>query len=175
MQAGAVAAAAGGAAPGRDGAEAKSSAILQFLQFYSEGGKHDPLFISNYATINVLDRLTRMPGVGAGARCSARSTTRCASGSTPNRLVSLNLTPSRHHHGDPGAERAGAGRPHRRAADHATTTQFQLNLQTQGRLTTPEQFGNIVIRANPDGSVLRVRDVARVELGAATHGHAKAG
>ena len=44
--------------------------------------------------------------------------------------------------------------------------QFQMNLQTQGRLTTPEQFGNIVLRANPDGSLLRVRDVARVELGA---------
>src|SRR5262249_24292476 len=44
--------------------------------------------------------------------------------------------------------------------------QFQLNIQTQGRLTTPEQFGNIVLRANPDGSLLRVRDVARVELGA---------
>ena len=46
--------------------------------------------------------------------------------------------------------------------------QFQINLQTQGRLTTPEEFGDIVIRANPDGSVLRVRDVARVELGAAS-------
>jgi hydrophobe/amphiphile efflux-1 (HAE1) family protein len=44
--------------------------------------------------------------------------------------------------------------------------QFQLNIQTQGRLTTPEQFSDIIIRANPDGSVLRVRDVARVELGA---------
>ena len=44
--------------------------------------------------------------------------------------------------------------------------QFQLNIQTQGRLTTPEQFGNIVLRANPDGSLLRIKDVARVELGA---------
>ena len=44
--------------------------------------------------------------------------------------------------------------------------QFQLNVQTQGRLTTPDQFGNIIIRANSDGSVLRVEDVARVELGA---------
>ncbi len=48
----------------------------------------------------------------------------------------------------------------------ANDQQFQFNLQTQGRLVTAEQFGNIVIRANPDGSVLRVRDVARVELGA---------
>src|SRR6202142_4636981 len=53
----------------------------------------------------------------------------------------------------------------RRCSDDVT--QFQLNLQTQGRLTTPEEFGNIVIRANPDGSVLRIRDVARTELGAA--------
>src|ERR1700726_4051601 len=44
--------------------------------------------------------------------------------------------------------------------------QFQMNVQTQGRLTTPEQFGNIVLPANPDGSLLRIRDVARVELGA---------
>ena len=44
--------------------------------------------------------------------------------------------------------------------------QFQMNVQTQGRLTTPEQFGDIVLRANPDGSVLRVQDVARVEMGA---------
>ena len=44
--------------------------------------------------------------------------------------------------------------------------QLQMNVETQGRLTTPEQFGNIVLRANPDGSVLRVRDVARVEMGA---------
>ena len=44
--------------------------------------------------------------------------------------------------------------------------QFQMNVQTQGRLTTPEQFGDIVLRANPDGSVLHVRDVARVEMGA---------
>src|SRR5207253_2636295 len=48
----------------------------------------------------------------------------------------------------------------------ARDQQFQMNVQTQGRLTTPEQFGNIVLRANPDGSLLRIRDVARVELGA---------
>jgi multidrug efflux pump subunit AcrB len=59
----------------------RSSSILQFLVLYDEGGKHDPLFITNYATINVLDELARTPGVGQ-ARCSAGSTIRCASGST---------------------------------------------------------------------------------------------
>ena len=61
----------------------KSSAVLQFIMLYSENGKQDPLFITNYAIINVLDVLSRTPGVGQ-ARCSARSITRCASGSTPS-------------------------------------------------------------------------------------------
>ena len=59
----------------------RSSAILEFLQFYSEGGKQNPLFISNYVTINVLDRLARRLA-SATRRCSAGSTIRCASGST---------------------------------------------------------------------------------------------
>src|SRR5207237_10635110 len=53
-----------------------------------------------------------------------------------------------------------------RALPIARDHQCQMNVQTQGRLTTPDQFGNIVLRANPDGSLLRVRDVARVDLGA---------
>ncbi len=60
----------------------RSSAILQFLQFYSEGGKQDPLFISNYVTINVLDALSRTPGVGQAIAVRHSSTIRCASGST---------------------------------------------------------------------------------------------
>ena len=59
----------------------RSAAILEFLQFYSEGGKQPPLFISNYVTINVLDRLARTPGVG-DATLFGGWTTRCASGST---------------------------------------------------------------------------------------------
>ena len=61
----------------------RSSAILEFLAFSSEGAKQDPLFISNYVTINVLDALSRVPRRRLRRRCSARSTTRCASGSTP--------------------------------------------------------------------------------------------
>ena len=82
------------------------------------------------------------------------------------RLNSLNLVPSDVIAAMQSAERAGGGRSHRRAADRRRP-QFQLNLQTQGRLTTPEEFGDIVLRANPDGSSCSVRDVARVEMGAA--------
>ena len=143
----------------------RSAAILEFLQFYSEGGKQDPLFISNYVTINVLDRLTRVPGVG-DATLFGRLDYSMRIWFDMDRLVALNLAPA-----DIVAViqsqnvQAAVGRVGARPTSDAT--QFQLSVQTQGRLTTPEQFGNIVIRANPDGSVLRVHDVARTELGAA--------
>jgi hydrophobe/amphiphile efflux-1 (HAE1) family protein len=143
----------------------RSSAILEFLQFYSEGGKYDPLFISNYVTINVLDRLTRVPGVG-DATLFGRLDYSMRIWFDVDRLVQLNLSPA-----DIIAViqsqnvQAAVGRIGARPTDDAT--QFQLSVQTQGRLTTPEQFGNIVIRANPDGSLLRIHDVARTELGAA--------
>ncbi len=143
----------------------KSAAILEFLQFYSEGGKQDPLFISNYVTINVLDRLIRVPGVG-DATLFGRLDYSMRIWFDMDRLVALNLAPA-----DIIAViqsqnvQAAVGRVGARPTSDAT--QFQLSVQTQGRLTTPEQFGNIVIRANPDGSVLRVHDVARTELGAA--------
>ena len=142
----------------------KSSAVLQFIMLYSENGKQDPLFITNYAIINVLDVLSRIPGVGQARSFGALNYSMRIWFDT-QRLDNLQLTPADVISGDPGAERAGAGRPDRRAPDRQDQ-QFQLNMQTQGRLTTPEQFGNIVLRANPDGSLLRVRDVARVDLGA---------
>jgi len=143
----------------------RSAAILEFLQFYSEGGKQDPLFISNYVTINVLDRLARTPGVG-DALLFGRLDYSMRVWFDMNRLASLNLAPSdiitaiQQQNVQAAVGRIGA-RP------TSDATQFQLNVQTQGRLTTPEQFGKIVIRANPDGSVLRLSDISRVELGAA--------
>jgi len=142
----------------------RSSAILEFLQFYSEGGKQDPLFISNYVTINVLDRLSRTPGVGQAFLFGKLDYSMRIWFDT-NRLNALHLAPS-----DImlAIQRQNVQAPVGRIGARPTNenVQFQLNVQTQGRLTTPEQFGDIVVRANPDGSVLRVKDVARVELGA---------
>ena len=144
----------------------RSSAILEFVQFYSEGGKQDPLFISNYITINVLDRLSRVPGVGQAFVFGAMDYSMRIWFDT-DRLVSLNLMPSDIIAAIQSQNQQNAiGRVGARPTTEAT--QFQINLQTQGRLLTPEEFGRIVVRANPDGSVLRVSDVARVELGAAT-------
>jgi hydrophobe/amphiphile efflux-1 (HAE1) family protein len=144
----------------------RSSAILEFLAFSSEGAKQNPLFISNYVTINVLDRLSRVTGVGQASLFGALDYSMRIWFDT-NRLISLKLAPS-----DiilaiqQQNVQAPVGRVGARPTDD--DTQFQLNLQTKGRLTTAEEFGQIVVRANPDGSVLKVKDVARVELGAAT-------
>eukprot|EP01037_Dinobryon_pediforme_P005795 gene5795-5858_t len=144
----------------------RSSAILEFLQFYSEGGKQTPLFLSNYVTINVLDTISRVPGVGQASLFGGLDYSMRIWFQT-DRLLSLNLAPS-----DILAAiqsqniQAPVGRLGARPISDDTS--FQINLQTKGRLVTTEEFGNIIVRANLDGSVLRVKDVARVELGAAT-------
>ncbi len=143
----------------------RSSAILEFLQFFSDG-QQDPLFISNYVTINVLDALSRIPGVGQANLFGALNYSMRIWFRT-DRLIQLNLTPSDVIAAIQAQNIQGAvGRVGARPTSE--DTQFQINLQTKGRLSTPEEFGDIILRANPDGSMLRVRDVARVELGAQT-------
>ena len=142
----------------------RSSAILKFVQFYSPGGKLTPLFISNYVTINVIDALSRTPGVGQAFVFGAQNYSMRIWFRT-SRLVELGLTPQ-----DVIAaieaqnQQAAVGRIGARPISDGV--QFQFNVQTQGRLVTPKQFGDIILRANPDGSMLRVKDIARVELGA---------
>ena len=142
----------------------RSSAILEFVNLYSDGAKQNPLFITNYATINLLDEISRTPGVGS-ANLFSRLKYSMRIWFDTNRLTSLNLAPAdiitaiQSQNVVAPIGRIGA-RP------VSEDVQFQLNLQTQGRLVTPDQFGKIVVRANPDGSVLHVSDVARLELGA---------
>jgi hydrophobe/amphiphile efflux-1 (HAE1) family protein len=142
----------------------KSSSILQFIVLYSENGEQDPLFMSNYAIINVLDEISRTPGVGQAALFGTLNYSMRIWFDT-QRLTSLNLTPSdvvsaiRAQSVQAPVGRIGA-RP------ISNEQQYQFNLQTQGRLTTAKEFGDIVLRATADGAVLRVSDVAKVEIGA---------
>ncbi|MGA3398125.1 MAG: efflux RND transporter permease subunit [Acetobacteraceae bacterium] len=142
----------------------RSTAILQFLAFYSDDPKMDPLFISNFVLINVLDQLSRTPGVGQANLFSKLNYSMRVWFDT-DRLTALSLTP-----GDiiTAIQQQNVVAPIGRvgARPIGNDQQFQFNLQTQGRLVTTAEFGAIVIRANPDGSVLRLRDVARIELGA---------
>ena len=142
----------------------KSSAVLQFLSLYSDNADQDPLFITNYAVINIVDVLSRIPGIGQAHIFGALNYSMRIWFDT-KRLDNLRLTPADVISAIQAQNvQAPVGRIGARPIGH--DQQFQLNIQTQGRLTSPDQFGDIVLRANPDGSLLRVRDVARVELGA---------
>jgi len=143
----------------------RSSALLGAIAFYSPKHGHDPLFLSNYVTINVLDRIKSMPGVGDAILWGPQDYAMRAWIRT-DRLTGLGLTS-----GDIiGAiqsqnTQAAVGRIGARPI--SDEQQLQLNIQTKGRLASVAEFENVIIRTNPDGSVLRLGDVARLELGAA--------
>jgi multidrug efflux pump subunit AcrB len=143
----------------------KSSALLGVIAVYSPKRTHDPLFLSNYVTINLLDRIKSTPGVGDASLWGPQDYAMRAWVRT-DRLTGLGLTT-----GDIinaiQAQNVQAAVGRIGARPISNDQQLQLNLETKGRLNTVQDFENIVIRTNPDGSVLRLGDVARVELGAA--------
>jgi hydrophobe/amphiphile efflux-1 (HAE1) family protein len=133
----------------------------------SPDGSRDALFLSNYAYINIIDALKRLPGVGrVGIFGERRYAMRIWL--DPERLAKLGLTASdlvsavREQNVQIAAGRVGAppGKPDQ---------QIDTPLRTSGRLKTVEDFEQIVIRADPGGSLLRLGDVARVELGAQSY------
>ncbi|MFH5925086.1 efflux RND transporter permease subunit [Roseomonas xinghualingensis] len=144
----------------------QSSSVLMFGLLYARGGGFAPLFLSNYFTINMLDTLARVPGVGQVSIFGAEDYS-MRIWFQVERLISLDMTPQEVISAVQTQNvQAAVGRI---GSPPTNPDQpFQLNLETLGRLQTPEQFGDIVLRSNPDGSLLRVRDVARVEIGAAS-------
>ena len=144
----------------------KSSSILQVIAVYSPDQSQDNLFLSNYATINLLDSIKRLNGVGDAFLFGGLDYSMRVWLST-DRLTSLGLTPNDVIAAIQGQNiQAAVGRV---GAQPMTDDQlFQLNIQTKGRLVSTEEFEQIVVRANPDGSFVRIRDLGRVELGAKT-------
>ena len=140
-----------------------TSSPLLMLSVYSPKGTRDRNFLANYAYINMVDELGRAQGVGDvlvyGGRYAMQIWVK------PDRLAKLQVTVPEivralreqntvNPAGQIGGEPAPEGQ------------EFTYTVRAQGRLVTPEEFGQVVIRANRDGSVLRLGDVARVELGA---------
>ena len=143
----------------------KSAALLGVVAVYSPNKTHDPLFLSNYVTISLLDPIKSTPGVGDAAIWGPQDYAMRAWVRT-DRLTGLNLTTADIINAIQAQNvQAAVGRIGARPISREQ--QLQLNIQTKGRLATVEEFENIAIRTNEDGSVLRLRDVARVELGAA--------
>src|SRR3954469_10835652 len=143
----------------------QSSALLGVIALYSPKQSLDELFISNYATINIVDQIRSTPGVGDASPFGPQDYAMRAWVRT-DRLTGLDLTTADIISAIQAQNvQAPVGRIGARPI--SDDQQLQLSIQTQGRLTSVEQFQNIVLRTNPDGSVLRLGDVARLELGAA--------
>src|SRR5271169_2843787 len=143
----------------------KSSALLGVIAVYSPKLTHDALYLSNYVTINILDQIKSTPGVGDASLWGPQDYAMRAWVST-DRLTGLNLTTGDIISAIQGQNvQAAVGRIGARPI--SDDQQLQLNIQTKGRLTSVAEFEKIVIRTNPDGSILRLKDVARLELGAA--------
>ena len=147
--------------------EARSTNILMVATMLSPDGRFDPIQMSNYALLNVLDELVRLPGVGDASLFGAQDYSMRV-WLKPDLLAQYQLTPgdvanaireqnAQFAAGQIGAEPAPAGQP------------FTFAVTTRGQLSTPEEFERIILRADPQGSVLRLGDVARVELGAQSY------
>src|SRR5258705_5811808 len=134
------------------------------ISIFSPQKTHDSLFLANYANININDALYRVPGVGE-IRLFGTSDYAMRIWVKPDLLAKLGLTvpdlatavrqqSTVNPAGQVGAEPGPKGK------------EMTYTLRAQGRLQTPEEFGQIVVRLNPDGSVVRLKDVSRIELGA---------
>src|SRR5215467_3329882 len=140
---------------------------LVAISIFSPQGSYDTLFLSTSATINLIDTIQRVPGVGQ-IRVFGAADYAMRIWVKPDRLAKLGFTVS-----DlvSAVQAQNAVNPAGRlGADPAPKgQQFTYTVRAQGRLLKPEEFGNIVVRLNPDGSTVRLRDLARIELGALTY------
>jgi len=144
--------------------EKQSSNMLLIVNLFSPDETFDGLYLNNYATINVKDTLGRVNGVGK-AQILGVMDYGMRFWLKPDRMTSLEVSVADIQNAV--AEQnvqVPAGQIG--APPAPTDQQFQYTVTTKGRLTEPEEFGNIIIRMEPDGSAIRVKDVARVELGA---------
>jgi len=145
----------------------QSTNMLMVVNIFSPNETYDTLFLNNYANINVTDVLARLDGVGEAAILGGQGYS-MRIWLNPDRLNSLGLTTN-----DVMAaiqdENVQVAAGQLGAQPSTPETQFQYNLRTQGRLSNPEEFGNIIIRVGKDGSTVRVKDVARIEMGSKSY------
>ena len=141
---------------------------LMLFSLYSPNGTYDEIFLANYAYVNINDPLSRVPGVGQVTIFGAGQYA-MRFWVEPDRLAKLGITVTEildaikkqntvNPAGQIGAQPVPQGQ------------EFTYTVRSQGRLLNEEEFGQIIIRADPDGSIIRLKDVARVELGAQTYG-----
>lgn len=145
----------------------QSPDMLLVISVFSPENAYDDVYLSNFTSINLVDAVARTPGVGSTQLVGQRDYS-MRLWVRPDKLTKLGLT---------GADLAGVVQEQNLVAPAGQVGQppaksgidFQYSLNVQGRLATPEQFANMIVRTLPDGSILRMKDVARTELSAKTY------
>ncbi len=144
-----------------------STAFLMVVSLVSPDNRYDSLFLNNYAQINLLNQLGSLPGVG-DSRLSSAQVYSMRVWVDPDKMAKLGLTATDISNAIDAQNRQNpAGSLGQAPAPPGTA--FQYAVTAPGRLIDPAEFGDIVLRAQPDASLLRIRDVGRVELGAQTY------
>ena len=144
--------------------EQKSNSILQVISMQSTSEEYDTLYVSNYALLNVLDEIKRIKGVGS-ATLFANQDYSMRIWLSPDRLAEYNLTPQ-----DVIAavqeqnSQFAAGQFGQQPMDEYQPYTYSVN--TKGRLVDEKEFGEIILKSDEEGGMLRLKDVARIELGA---------
>ena len=145
----------------------QSSNMLLVVNVVSPDESRDAIFISNYASINIEGSLSRLKGVSNVSQFGPLDYGMRV-WMDPDRMTALNITTTDVSNAIGGqnllATAGSIGAP-----PFTNDAQFQLSIQAKGRLSIVEEFGNIIIRANTDGSFIRLRDIARIELGAQSY------
>ena len=145
----------------------QSSNIVMFLTLTGDS-IYDGLYLSNFAQLNLSDQLSRVPGVGAVNVMGAGDYS-MRIWLDPETMRIRNLTPQEVYAAisqqNMQVSAGYVGQPTGKSADNS----FQYSLDVQGRLKTPEEFGNIVLRTESGGQLLRLKDVARIDLGSASY------
>jgi len=141
----------------------QQNSFIGAMGIYSEDPKkYDAIFVNNYAQINIIPELKRIPGVGSAQVFGGIKDYSMRVWLNPTQLATYKITPAEVMAAiqDKNLE-AAPGR-----FGEQSNEAFEYVIKYKGKLTTPEEYQNIAIRANSDGSILRLKDVARVELGA---------
>lgn len=145
---------------------ARSSSMLMGVAIYSPEGTRDEIFISNYAANNIRDAIARVAGVGEAGIFGPSYSMRIWM--NPDRMQALGLTATDLTSAIQ-AQNAQASAGQLGSPPATSGQQLQLTIMAQGRLATEEDFSNVIVRTNTEGALVRLRDVARVELGAQSY------
>lgn len=146
----------------------QSSNIVMFLTMTSKDSVYNSLYLTNYAKLNLVDQLSRVPGVGAVNVMGAGDYS-MRIWLDPEAMRIRNISPAQVYQSIQSQNMEVSAGYIGQPIGQDNKNAFQYTLNVQGRLISPEQFGNIIIRREQDGAMLRLKDIARIDLGSASY------